>query len=103
LSFLRFAYYFLLATFAPRYLQRLHDLAYHEQRRVAESVRGSLWLLGIDPPNYLELRDSEICSECRREVWIYFPADRQCALCLRKWLDASFKASSKSKGSFQCQ
>ena len=103
MSLLRFAYYVLLAAFAPRYLQQRHDREYERDHRVAESVRGSLWLMGIDLPNYLELRDSEICSECRREVWIYFPADRQCALCLRKWLDASFKASSKSKGSFKCQ
>ena len=50
-------HYFLLATFAPRYLQRQHE--YERDRRVAESVRGSLWLLGIEPTLYLELRDSE--------------------------------------------
>lgn len=100
MSLLRFAYYSLLVLFAPRYLQKLHDREFERDREVAESVNGSLRLLGIEPAPYLELRDSEICTACEREVWIYFPGDRQCALCMRKWLDASF---SKSKGCTLCQ
>lgn len=96
MSYLRFLYYFSLAVFAPSYLQRRHDLEYHEQRRVAQTVVDTLWLMGVDS-RYLELRDAETCSECRRAVWIYFADDKQCAPCMRAWLDKSFAASKKRK------
>ncbi|HUE42688.1 MAG TPA: hypothetical protein VMP12_03945, partial [Candidatus Sulfotelmatobacter sp.] len=60
-----------------------------------------LWLLGIEPTPYLELRDSEFCSVCERETWIWFAGDMQCALCMRAWLDESILAASSSLGGKQ--
>ena len=78
MNLLRFAYYFFLATFAPRYLQAKHDREYAHQRQVADGARDTLWLMGIAPSPYLELRDAEVCTVCRRETWIWFPNDKQC-------------------------
>jgi hypothetical protein len=97
MNYLRWAGYFLAALLAPNWLQRHHDREYMRQRDLAEGVKGTLWLLGIDPQNYLELRDSEICSVCHLETWIWFPGDQQCAPCMRAWLDSSFKAASKKR------
>jgi hypothetical protein len=102
MNLLRFAYYLMLATFAPDRLQAIADREYEHERHVAESVVGTLWLMGIDPSPYLELRSAEICSLCNRETFIWFHHDQQCAICMRKWLDDSFKVSN-SKGLTKCQ
>jgi hypothetical protein len=96
-NLLRFGYYVLLATFAPKYLQAQHDREYARDLAAAQNVRDSMWLLGCEPTNFIELRDSEVCTVCRRETWVWSAGDKQCPLCLRKWIRDSFKVSSKKR------
>ena len=96
MNLLRFGYHVILATFAPRYVQKLHDIEFHEHKRVAQTVVDTLWLLGVDS-RYLELRDAECCTVCNRATWVWFAGDQQCAPCMRAWLDKSFAASKKRK------
>jgi len=70
LNFARFAFYFLLANFFPARLQAFADRQYEHERRVAEGGPVDIWLLGLDPPRYLELRSAEYCPLCRRETFI---------------------------------
>jgi hypothetical protein len=63
LNLLRFAYFFLLATFWPSRLQAIADKEYQRDLATAEGVRDSYWLLGCDV-QFMELRSAEIWREC---------------------------------------
>jgi hypothetical protein len=99
LNLLRFAFYFLLATFWPSRLQAIADREYAMDLQVAEGVRDSYWLLGCDV-KFMELHSPEVCRECWRECFVWFHNDFQCPQCMRKFLDKYF---SKKKGRTQCQ